>query len=105
MNLVMPLMNDARLPEVLTMLLKALRVGPGSVNDQPPTEIHVSRPGFLSFKAVKRLYRDAPLASMGAIWKLEASKNANAKLMELKPSIFKSSGATFWHDRVLDHDS
>ena len=71
----------------------------------PPTEIQVWRPGFLLFRAVKRLYRLAPLASMGEIWNEVGSKNAKAKFIEVKPSRLRSSGATFWQERVLDQDS
>ena len=44
-------------------------------------EIHVSSPLYLAFRPVKRDNSDAELESMGAIWKLLGSKNANAKLM------------------------
>ena len=98
-------MNVARLLELLTMFEKAFCVGPGSVKDHPPTEIKVCSPGFLLFKAVKRLYREPPFASIGVIWKLLASKNANAKLIEVKPSRLRSSGATLRHARVFAQDS
>ena len=84
------------------MSLKAFCVEPGSVNDYPPMEIQVCSLLLLAFSPVKRLYRDAPLASIDVISKLEESKKENAKLMCVKPSRFKSSGATFWHWRVLD---
>jgi hypothetical protein len=73
-------MNFWRLPEFELMSLNADRVGPGSVKDQPPTEIQVWRPLLVSFSAVNRLYSFPLLPSIGAIWKVVGSKKANAKL-------------------------
>lgn len=49
------LMNVALFPALLTMLEYAFCVGPGSVNDQPPTDMNVWRPDLLFFKLVNRL--------------------------------------------------
>jgi hypothetical protein len=87
-------MNFLRLPAVLVMSEKAFRVGPGSVNDQPPTEIQVCMPLYLSFKAVNRRNSDPELSSMGLIRKLVGSKNANAKLTCVNPCRSSCSGET-----------
>lgn len=60
-------MKDCLLADDEVMVLKACWVGPGSVNDHPPTDIQVSSPLCLFFKAVNRLYNDAEFESMGAI--------------------------------------
>ena len=51
------------------------------MNDHPPTEIQVSSPAYLVFKAGKRPNKEAELESMGAITKLLGSKNTKAKLI------------------------
>lgn len=68
-------------------------------------EIKACSPGFLLFKAVNRLYREPAFESMGVIEKLLASKDANAKLMDVKPSRLRSSGETLWQERVFAQDS
>lgn len=98
-------MNDARLLALLLMSLNAVRVGPGSVKLQPPTEIQVCRPAFFDLRAVNRLYSAPVFPSIGAIANEEGSKNAKAKLMCEKLSRLRSSGDTAWHWRVLDHAS
>lgn len=74
---------------------KACLVGPGSVNDHPPTEIQVCRPLYISFRAVKQWYRVAEFESMGAIWKVSGSKKAKAKLTWVKPARLRSSDCTW----------
>lgn len=81
MNLIRLRMKTRLLSGVEDIVLKASCVGPGSVNDHPPTEIQVSSPVYLVFKAGKRLNRDAELESMGVITKVLGSKNTKAKLM------------------------
>lgn len=105
MKLLRLLMKVARLPALLLMSLNAVRVGPGSVKLQPPTEIQVCKPFFLDFKAVKRLYSAPVLPSIGAMAKEDGSKKAKAKLIWVKPSRFSCSGETAWHWRVFDHAS
>ena len=60
-------MKVARLPALLTILGKAFCVDPGSVKDHPPIEMKAWSPGFLVFRAVNRLYREPPFASIGVI--------------------------------------
>ena len=60
-------MNVCLLEEVDTMVLKASWVGPGSVNDHPPTEIQVSSPVYFVFRAVNLPNKEAEFASMGVI--------------------------------------
>lgn len=55
MKSIRPEMNFCLLPDVLVMSLKAVLVAPGSVNDQPPTEIQASNPALFFFSAVNRL--------------------------------------------------
>src|SRR5450756_424292 len=100
-----PVMNIWRFPDELVMSLKEDLVGPGSVKDQPPTEIHVCKPLRESLRAVKRP-NSSPLGpSIGAMAKDFGSKKAKAKLMWVKPLRFRSSGATDSHLRVLAQDS
>lgn len=47
-------MNFLRFAAVLVITVKAVRVGPGSVNDHPPTEIQVCKPSLLSLRAYSR---------------------------------------------------
>ena len=98
-------MNTLRFAALLAMFEKASRVGPGSVKLQPPILIHVCRPGLLPFKPVNLEYKDPLWLSMGAMTKVDGSKNAKAKLMCVNPFRLRSSGETFWHLRVFDHDS
>ena len=87
-------MNFCLLTDDEDIVLNASWVAPGSVNDHPPTDIHVSSPVYLVFSAVKRPNRDAEFESIGAIWKLLGSKKAKAKLMCVKPERLSSSGVT-----------
>jgi hypothetical protein len=52
---------------------KVAWVGPGSLNDHPPIEIQVLKPGFLPFSAVNRRYRSVWLASIGTTAKVFGS--------------------------------
>lgn len=105
MKLSSPLMNALRLAALLAMLLKARRVSgtlPGSLNDQPPIAIQVSRPGFLRLSAVKRDRRVPALASIGVSWKVDGSKKANEKMTCVRADTSRSSGGTASHDFVVD---
>lgn len=67
MNFNRPLIKACLLADDEAIVVKAFCVGPGSVNDHPPTDTQVSSPLYLFFRAVKRLYKEAELESMGAI--------------------------------------
>lgn len=54
MKLIRPVMNFFRFAAVLVITVNALRVGPGSVKDHPPTEIQVCNPSFLSLRAYRK---------------------------------------------------
>ena len=60
-------MNVCLLAEVDAIVLKASWVGPGSVNDHPPTEIQVSSPAYFVFRAVNLPNKEAESESIGVI--------------------------------------
>src|SRR4051812_43695810 len=81
--------NLRRFEALLTISLNAVRVFgvlPSSLNDHPPSEIHVSRFGLFFLRPVKLLYRSAAAEVIGEILKVEGSKKVNAKLRCVKPT-------------------
>ena len=78
---------------------------PGSLNDHPPTDIHVCNPLFLDRSAVKAFNREAAFESIAVTWKVVGWKKAKAKLRCVNPVRSKSFGNTLSHFRVLAQDS
>jgi hypothetical protein len=98
-------MKAALLLDDEAIVLQAVKVEPGSENDQPPIDIQVCKPEYLLLSAVKRLSSDCMVASIAVMVKVPGSKYAKAIFACVKPTKFSSSGATPPHGRSVDQDS
>lgn len=78
-------MNVWGLLEEADISLKAMRVAPASVKDQPPIDIQVYRPLYVAFRSVNWLCKEAAFESIGDTWNVDGSKKAKAKFIWVNP--------------------